>query len=231
MPPLAVLSEFRVADPGGVAIVEFEDQRIRNVVVVSACGAGTFEICKTQFDMVSCRLTPIVCGPPPGPTNRPDTITYSTAASTNVIATMRMVEMTGDTASSSLRMMVFMVYLPPGIRSALQSSAGQDRGAVGQLVRIAARSIGRGADQQPIPDADRASGRRLDIHDFVSRPGQGAERLGPKSRRTAATDYGQLRPRRREPRGHVRERQGPVGPVRRPSRDHTDGLGAGAGRG
>src|SRR3989441_11432410 len=109
MPPLAVLSEFRVADPGGVTIVEFEDQRIRNVVVVSACGAGTFEICKTQFDVVSCRLTPIVCGPPPGPTNRPDTITYSTAASTTVIATMRMVAMTGDTASSSFRMMRFMV--------------------------------------------------------------------------------------------------------------------------
>src|SRR5439155_11875884 len=109
MPPLAVLSEFRVADPGGVTIVEFEDQRIRNVVVVSACGAGTFEICKTQFDEVSCRLTPIVCGPPPGPTNRPDTITYSTAARTTVIATMRMVAMTGDTASSSFRMMGFMV--------------------------------------------------------------------------------------------------------------------------
>src|SRR5439155_15839992 len=101
--------EFRVADPGGVTIVEFEDQRIRNVVVVSACGAGTFEICKTQFDEVSCRLTPIVCGPPPGPTNRPDTITYSTAARTTVIATMRMVAMTGDTASSSFRMMRFMV--------------------------------------------------------------------------------------------------------------------------
>src|SRR2546427_10481292 len=109
MPPLAVLSELRVADPGGVTIVEFEDQVIRNVVVVSACGAGTFEICKTQFDVVSCRLTPIVCGPPPGPTNRPDTITYSTAARTTVIATMRMVAMTGDTASSSFRMMRFMV--------------------------------------------------------------------------------------------------------------------------
>src|SRR5437899_12318798 len=116
MPPLAVLSELRVADPGGVTCVEFEDQRIRNVVVVSACGAGTFEICKTQFDVVSCRLTPIVCGPPPGPTNRPDTITYSTAASTTVIATMRMVAMTGDTASSSFRMMRFMVLSSCGFR-------------------------------------------------------------------------------------------------------------------
>src|SRR5437667_12735325 len=109
MPPLAVLSEFRVADPGGVTIVEFEDQRIRNVVWVSAWGAGTFEICKTQFDEVSCRLTPIVWGPPPGPTNRPGTITYSTAARTTVIATMRMVAMTGDTASPSLRMLPFIV--------------------------------------------------------------------------------------------------------------------------
>src|SRR6058998_4428315 len=114
MPPLAVLSEFRVADPGGVTIVEFEDQRIRNVVVVSACGAGTFEICKTQFDEVSCRLTPIVCGPPPGPTNRPDTITYSTAARTTVIATIRMVAMTGVTALSSFRMRrTFFMFSPP----------------------------------------------------------------------------------------------------------------------
>src|SRR5438876_7449770 len=111
MPPLAVLSEFRVADPGGVTIVEFEDQRIRNVVVVSACGAGTFEICKTQFDEVSCRLTPIVCGPPPGPLIRPDTITYSTAARTTVIATMRMVAITGDTAASSLRMTFFIGFV------------------------------------------------------------------------------------------------------------------------
>ena len=75
MPPLAVLSEFRVADPGGVTIVEFEDQRIRNVVVVSACGAGTVEICKTQLFELSCRFTPIVWGPPPGQTNRPLTMT------------------------------------------------------------------------------------------------------------------------------------------------------------
>src|SRR5439155_2937597 len=41
---------------------------------------------------------------------RPDTMTYNTAASTTVIATMRMVAMTGDTAASSLRMTLFMVY-------------------------------------------------------------------------------------------------------------------------
>src|SRR5439155_9216426 len=54
---------------------------------------------------------------------RPDTMTYNTAASTTVIATMRMVAMTGDTAASSLRMTLFMVFcflvvasgrLPPG---------------------------------------------------------------------------------------------------------------------
>src|SRR5207245_10275440 len=66
MPPLAVLSVSRLAWPGGFTIVEFEDQRIRNVVVVSACGAGTVESCQTQLDEVSCRLTPIswepLCG-------------------------------------------------------------------------------------------------------------------------------------------------------------------------
>src|SRR5207249_8289277 len=40
---------------------------------------------------------------------RPDTMTYNTAASTTVIATMRMVAMTGDTAASSFRMTLFMV--------------------------------------------------------------------------------------------------------------------------
>src|SRR3989442_12840052 len=59
-PPLAVLSVSRLAWPGGVTIVEFVVQRIRNVVVISAWGAGTFEIWKTQFDAVSSRFTPIV---------------------------------------------------------------------------------------------------------------------------------------------------------------------------
>src|SRR5437899_11011888 len=54
-------------------------------------------------------LTPIATGVPPGPVIRPDTITYSTAASTTVIATIRMVAITGETAVSSLRMMLFMV--------------------------------------------------------------------------------------------------------------------------
>src|SRR3989442_3338768 len=59
-PPLAVLSVSRLAWPGGVTIVEFVVQRIRNVVVISAWGAETFEIWKTQFDAVSSRFTPIV---------------------------------------------------------------------------------------------------------------------------------------------------------------------------
>src|SRR3989442_5371857 len=46
----------------------------------------------------------------------PDTITYSTAASTTVIATIRMVAITGDTAASSFRMMLFMVLSSCGLR-------------------------------------------------------------------------------------------------------------------
>src|SRR6266581_8855250 len=48
--------------------------------------------------------------------SRPDTITYSTAASTTVIATIRMVAITGDTAASSFRMMLFMVLSSCGLR-------------------------------------------------------------------------------------------------------------------
>src|SRR2546425_3213329 len=39
----------------------------------------------------------------------PETMTYSTAASTTVIATIKIVAMTGDTACSSLRKRVFIV--------------------------------------------------------------------------------------------------------------------------
>src|SRR5438128_6344503 len=63
-----------------------------------------------------CTPTPIACGVPPGPVIRPDTITYSTAASTTVMATIRMVAITGDTAASSLRMMLFMVLSSCGLR-------------------------------------------------------------------------------------------------------------------
>src|SRR2546427_12256690 len=63
--------------------------------------------------------TPIACGVPPGPVIRPDAITYSTAASTTVMATIRMVAITGDTAASSLRMMLFMVLSSCGLRRRL----------------------------------------------------------------------------------------------------------------
>src|SRR5207245_6557013 len=53
---------------------------------------------------------------PLGPLIRPDTITYSTAASTTVMASIRMVAITGDTAASSLRMMLFMVLSSCGLR-------------------------------------------------------------------------------------------------------------------
>src|SRR5881396_1948508 len=46
---------------------------------------------------------------PPTGVIRPDTMTYNTAASTTVMATIRMVAITGDTAASSLRMTLFMV--------------------------------------------------------------------------------------------------------------------------
>jgi len=54
-------------------------------------------------------FTPQAVGVDPGPEMSPETMTYSTAASTTVIATIKIVAMTGDTACSSLRMMVFMV--------------------------------------------------------------------------------------------------------------------------
>src|SRR3989454_12406120 len=43
-------------------------------------------------------------------------ITNSTAASTTVMATIRMVAITGDTAASSFRMMLFMVLSSCGLR-------------------------------------------------------------------------------------------------------------------
>src|SRR2546426_2091994 len=55
----------------------------------------------------------------------PDTITYSTAASTTVMATIRMVAITGDTAASSLRMMLFMVLSSCGLRR--YAAGGTDR--------------------------------------------------------------------------------------------------------
>ena len=75
--------------------------------------------------------TPIARGPPPVGVSRPDTITYSTAASTTVIATIRMVAMTGDTAASSLRMRLFMVL------SSLRLSPHPLQGGPDALKRVA----------------------------------------------------------------------------------------------
>src|SRR3990172_9009334 len=82
---------------------------------------GDDAITRVQFVPSAERLMlmPIDRGPPPGPTKRPETMTYNTAASTTVMATIRMVAITGDTACSSFRMMAFMVLSflrlsPPG---------------------------------------------------------------------------------------------------------------------
>src|SRR5437773_3318511 len=45
---------------------------------------------------------------PPTGVIRPDTMTYNTAASTTVMATIRMVAITGDTAASSFLMTLFI---------------------------------------------------------------------------------------------------------------------------
>src|SRR3989442_12690121 len=54
-------------------------------------------------------FTPQAVGVDPGPEMSPETMTYNTAASTTVIATIKIVAMTGDTACSSLRMMLLIV--------------------------------------------------------------------------------------------------------------------------
>src|SRR2546425_9283569 len=54
-------------------------------------------------------FTPQAVRVPPGPEMSPETMTYSTAASTTVIATIKIVAMTGDTACSSLWMMLLIV--------------------------------------------------------------------------------------------------------------------------
>src|SRR2546428_9151950 len=78
--------------------------KIASVVDAYSLPVGVLKTLTMQFDPSDdgCTLTPIACGVPPGPVIRPDTITYSTAASTTVMATIRMVAITGDTAASSL---------------------------------------------------------------------------------------------------------------------------------
>src|SRR5438445_5265656 len=92
--------------------------KMARVVDVYSLPVGVLKTSTIQFDPSDdgCTLTPIACGVPPVGVSRPDTITYSTAASTTVIATIRMVAITGDTAASSLRMMLFMVLSSCGLR-------------------------------------------------------------------------------------------------------------------
>src|SRR5438445_6192835 len=60
--------------------------KIASVVDVYSLPVGVLKTSTIQFDPSDdgCTLTPIACGVPPGPVIRPDTITYSTAASTTV---------------------------------------------------------------------------------------------------------------------------------------------------
>src|SRR5213080_5417850 len=66
-------------------------------------------------------------------------MTYNTAASTTVIATMRMVAMTGDTAASSLRMTLFMVLSLLVLASRRRPRSRLDRAAIApqQVERVA----------------------------------------------------------------------------------------------
>src|SRR5881409_2945384 len=112
--PVALVSDAsvvadRLLDPSGL--------KIDNDVVVYGFDDGVLEMVMIQFvPSPVVTLTPIATGVPPGPVSRPDTITYSTAASTTVMATIRMVAITGDTAASSFRMMLFMVLSSCGLR-------------------------------------------------------------------------------------------------------------------
>src|SRR2546422_7493386 len=98
--PVALVSDAsvvadRLLDPSGL--------KIDNDVVVYGFDDGVLEMVMIQFvPSPVVTLTPIATGVPPGPVIRPDTITYSTAASTTVIATIRMVAITGDPKSTPL---------------------------------------------------------------------------------------------------------------------------------
>src|SRR3989454_4689547 len=88
-------------------------RNIDRVVVVYALPVGVLDTSRTQFvpSGETEAMMPIDCGVQAGPLIRADTITYSTAARTTVIATMRMVAITGDTAASSLRMTFFIGFV------------------------------------------------------------------------------------------------------------------------
>jgi hypothetical protein len=101
--------------------IDFEDIRVAplpeikvNVVEFWLSPVGTLVNVMIQFVPSLERVTPapMAFGVLPGPEINPDTMTYSTAASTTVIATIKIVAMTGDTAFSSFRRMVFIFDSP-----------------------------------------------------------------------------------------------------------------------
>src|SRR3989454_4395020 len=103
---------FQAPDVRAEKAVGLSDVKPPDVVICSLTAAvvsplGVDVINSVQFvpSPAVTILTPITQGPWPAGVSRPDLITYSTAASTTVIATIRMVAITGDTAASSFRMM------------------------------------------------------------------------------------------------------------------------------
>src|SRR5439155_642769 len=138
--PLAVPS-----DANAVAVM-FEvpsPWKIASVVDVYSLPVGVLKTSTIQFDPSDdgCTLTPIACGVPPVGVSRPDTITYSTAASTTVMATIRMVAITGDTAASCFRMMLFMVLSSCGLRRHWPGAASDSRHAAVALPRPGSRPL------------------------------------------------------------------------------------------
>src|SRR3989441_5279853 len=127
------LSLFQKPDVRAEKAVGLSDVNPPDVVIVSLTAdvvspLGVVVINSVQFvpspDLPI--LTPITRGPRPVGVSRPDTITYSTAASTTVIATIRMVAITGDTPASSFRMMLFTVLSSCDFRPHI-STAGSTR--------------------------------------------------------------------------------------------------------
>src|SRR5437870_9778489 len=88
------------------------------VVDVYSLPVGVLKTSTIQFDPSDdgCTLTPIACGVPPGPVIRPDTITYSTAASTRAVEHTSELPSSGDTACRLLLEKIFMVLSSCGLR-------------------------------------------------------------------------------------------------------------------
>src|SRR2546428_5616662 len=112
-------------------------------------------------------FTPQAVGVPPGPEMSPETMTYSTAASTTVIATIKIVAMTGDTACSSLRKRVFIVSFLPG--GCLLQGVRVDHGRSAHDLDLVS-SRGRHRTQpEHVTGGHHASRVRGDVHAVVPR--------------------------------------------------------------